>query len=959
MLEWEDKRSLRRSAIRSVGRLLAGLALVLTFGGAVGSAQDCLLPQTFPLIPADAVWEFEQHRNLDDEPGWTTDLTDPAIEWQTGQGLFGFEDNSAIVPLIRTTLESPCGLSVPAPRTYCFRTHFQWPGPGPPVPTNAQVELRFAARIDDGAVFYLNGVEIHRLRMPAAPDTYALLASEEPAGGDAVQEEQFTISGVPLREGDNVLAVSVHQFNCDGNDVVFGLTLEGRAQCGQRPVIVQPPVGWIVPVGCPVTLAVLAEGCQPLSSQWLLEEAPIAGATGSTYTLPSPQTNHAGSYSVVVSNGWGSVTSAPVRLDVLAPPPAAPPLILVQPQHQTNDPSTSVGITLRVCATGTEPLLYQWRLNGADLPGESNSALFIAGLSVPNYGAYSVVVANDFGVAASEEALLLPQDLGPPGPDPGSDGFADRASLGNASSNSVASANFAATGEPGEPPHANAFGTNSVWYRWTAPADGIVTFDTRGSAFDTLLDIFVGTELTNLALMASDDDSGGFYTSLASFNVVSNQTYAIRLDGFLGERGHFVLSWQLEETSDTLPVITDHPGNQTVYPGSTATFSVTASNVALPVPAATNLTYQWFFNGRPLPGATEASFTRTRVQPDHVGGYFVVVSNGLGRFVQSQTALLEIGPVPEVHSVDKLGLLGGGDATGGMPLYLVSAGSIGSHTLNLTNSMTQSGETNLCQRVPRATRALAFDFMQHGAFRCALLATGLDFDPVLAVYRWPETQIPSDCQVSPPGKHQAGLEFGVTNRATLIVRMGAVIGAPGMLVLSWQFGPGQAPYSLALSNGAPVELLASYGTNEVPLPAFQWYRNGAILRGSTQPSLSLQHFNLTHAGLYSVVASNQFIIVSNVAACLTLAGCPTLSITRGLGGLAPSVRLLAATTNAFVLQATTQLEANPVWWPISTSRPPQCLFEYVETNLSWQRFFRACVLSNAPACGCAGGMGPQ
>ena len=38
----------------------------------------------------------------------------------------------------------------------------------------------------------------------------------------------------------------------------------------------------------------------------------------------------------------------------------------------------------------------------------------------------------------------------------------------------------------------------SVWYRWTAPANGPWAFDTRGSSFDTLLGIYTGSSVGGL-----------------------------------------------------------------------------------------------------------------------------------------------------------------------------------------------------------------------------------------------------------------------------------------------------------------------------------------------------------------------------------------------------------------------------------------------------------------------------
>jgi len=98
-----------------------------------------------------------------------------------------------------------------------------------------------------------------------------------------------------------------------------------------------------------------------------------------------------------------------------------------------------------------------------------------------------------------------------------------------------------------------------VWYRWTAPTNGVATFSTVGSSFDTLLAVYTGSSVDALTPVSSDEDDGGFFTSLLQFNARAGTNYAVALDGFSGAQGGFVLSWSLEVTPDALPVITAQP----------------------------------------------------------------------------------------------------------------------------------------------------------------------------------------------------------------------------------------------------------------------------------------------------------------------------------------------------------------------------------------------------------------
>jgi hypothetical protein len=73
---------------------------------------------------------------------------------------------------------------------------------------------------------------------------------------------------------------------------------------------------------------------------------------------------------------------------------------------------------------------------------------------------------------------------------PANDNFANATDLDPIGTpGSDADNNTGATLEPGEPLIANTTGGASVWYTWTAPTNGTVSFDTVGSGFDTLLGV--------------------------------------------------------------------------------------------------------------------------------------------------------------------------------------------------------------------------------------------------------------------------------------------------------------------------------------------------------------------------------------------------------------------------------------------------------------------------------------
>ena len=164
------------------------------------------------------------------------------------------------------------------------------------------------------------------------------------------------------------------------------------------------PTNQTVQVGSNVTLMVSATGSLPLSWQWSFNGTALPAATNSSLSLPSVTTNQTGTYSVVVTNPIGSVTSVVAVLTVFAPPPGFPPSITIQPASQT----VSVGstVTLAAEATGSMPMFWQWLFNKTPISGGNSSNLTLNAVTMDQVGIYSVVVTNAFGTTTSADATL-------------------------------------------------------------------------------------------------------------------------------------------------------------------------------------------------------------------------------------------------------------------------------------------------------------------------------------------------------------------------------------------------------------------------------------------------------------------------------------------------------------------------------------------------------------------------
>src|SRR6185503_12398073 len=102
----------------------------------------------------------------------------------------------------------------------------------------------------------------------------------------------------------------------------------------------------------------------------------ISGATNSTYTASA-----AGSYTVVVTNSCGSITSAATTITVNPLPTAT---------ITTGGPTTfcAGGSVVLNANTGTG-LTWQWKLNTVNISGATNSSYTASAA-----GSYTVVVTN-------------------------------------------------------------------------------------------------------------------------------------------------------------------------------------------------------------------------------------------------------------------------------------------------------------------------------------------------------------------------------------------------------------------------------------------------------------------------------------------------------------------------------------------------------------------------------------
>jgi hypothetical protein len=195
--------------------LEAAAVLALLLSGATPRTAAAESPGDF-LIPVGATWRYLDNGS-DQGTAWrATGFADGG--WAQGPAELGYGDGAEATVV-------GCGPSAPTCNsgnfvTTYFRKTFTV------VDAGSIAALELAMQRDDGAVAYLNGVEVARTNMPASSIAYTTLASTAVSGSGETTFLTFPLSASAVSTGSNVLAVEVHQSGATSSDVSFNASLK-------------------------------------------------------------------------------------------------------------------------------------------------------------------------------------------------------------------------------------------------------------------------------------------------------------------------------------------------------------------------------------------------------------------------------------------------------------------------------------------------------------------------------------------------------------------------------------------------------------------------------------------------------------------------------------------------------------------------------------------------------------
>ena len=167
----------------------------------------------------------------------------------------------------------------------------------------------------------------------------------------------------------------------------------GVASTNVAPSILTQPSSLTVGVGSNATFMVTTAGTAPLAYQWRFNSGILSSATGSAYTITSATTNNAGTYTVIVTNSYGSAASSAAVLTVtnsLATNVPLPFIALTAPANSARyaAPAT-INLAATVTANGHTITKVQF-YNGAALLAAATAAPYSFAWTNVSAGSYSL-----------------------------------------------------------------------------------------------------------------------------------------------------------------------------------------------------------------------------------------------------------------------------------------------------------------------------------------------------------------------------------------------------------------------------------------------------------------------------------------------------------------------------------------------------------------------------------------
>ncbi len=394
------------------------------------------------------------------------------------------------------------------------------------------------------------------------PVTFSVIANGNPSLACQWKKGGVNIFGATSSSYTiaSVQTINAGSYTVDVTNAVSTVTSSTAILTVYRaPEIATQPQSQTIKTGDLVTFSVDATGNPAPTYQWQKGGVDINGATNKTYQIPSVQASDAENYTANIMNIVDTITSNIAVLTVYTAP-----VISANPKDTTVVKDNPVSFT--VVASGNPSPTYQWKKDGAVIPGQTNSTYLIASAQTTHAGSYSVDVMNSVDTVHSSVAILTVYTA----PTISTDPKDSTVVLGSPVSFTVV-----------------ASGIPSPTYQWKKNV------------------VAISGQTNSICQIPSTQKSDAANYTVDVMNIVDTVTSNIAL-----------------LTVQYTPVITTQPQSATVRVCDTITFTVSAD--CIPAPS-----YQWVHNGSDITGATDTSYTVNSIEPNDGGNYSVRVWNSV------------------------------------------------------------------------------------------------------------------------------------------------------------------------------------------------------------------------------------------------------------------------------------------------------------------------------------------
>jgi len=617
------------------------------------------------------------------------------------------------------------------------------------------------------------------------------------------------------------------------------------------------------------TFQALAVGPVPVGYQWLFNGAPIAGATGTAWTITNAQRVNAGIYSVVATNAFGATAITNLTLSFIGLPEALNATNLAWYNLSTTPWFAESGTThdgvaaaevgpipylatsvLQTPLIGPGTLTYWWFtrnnasfdivLDGTTL-SRSGAPSWTAGTLNLTAGAHTVsfAVANTYDPQG--DYAFLDQVVFTPG-------LAAPAISSQPASQALAAGGTLTLG-------CGATGSPPLLYQW---------------AFNGLP--LAGATASALSVANAQAANAGGYTV-----TVSNGAGAV------------TSSTATVTVTPAAPTFVAQPASVTVPAGGTALISASISGT-------TPIACQWLFNGQPIPGATSTALAMSNLTTAASGTYALALANVLGSALSSNAVLAVYTAADVAAALNNPPIAW---STTNVPWFpetntsydgvsAAQSGAVsGAQASSLIGTLTGPATVSFWWQVNCNSAWMSLAFLLDGVAQSAITGT----------VGWASvTNYLGD------GAHTLEWNFYPV--------YAAFAGGTGWVDQVAVVPGGTAPFLTTQPAGAAANAGASVtfssGASGTPPLGYQWLFNGAVLPGATAASLALSNVQTNNAGAYTVWVTNEAGSVTSAAATLAVNSAPP-SIT-----LAPARQ--SAAIGGFVSFSAAASGSAPISW---------------------------------------------